>query len=61
MNKTACVNKKVYVKKHQLPICCPQPGEEIFNAHPKIYLSLDEKNREATCPYCSTVYVLVDE
>jgi len=43
-----------------LPLSCPMPKMVLWNAHPKVYLPIEEK-KEATCPYCSTHYTLIDE
>lgn len=53
-------NHKVYaVKRKDLPLSCPLPGQELWNMHPRVYLPI-EKTGEATCPYCGTRYVLED-
>ena len=35
-----------------LPLSCPMPGMASWNAHPRVYLPIEETG-EATCPYCS--------
>ena len=47
----------VIVRGDQLPLCCPLPGDGVWNAHPRVYLPI-EKGGEAQCPYCSTRYQL---
>lgn len=42
-----------------LPVCCPLPGQPVWNAHPRVYLPI-LKTGMATCPYCSAQYVLKD-
>lgn len=47
------------VKRSQLPLSCPMPEHKLWNSHPRVYLPI-EKTGEATCPYCSAHYRLVD-
>jgi len=52
--------KSVYqVSRDDLPLSCPTPGQKLWNSHPRVYLPI-EKTGEATCPYCSAHYLLVD-
>ena len=46
-----------FITKMDLPLSCPLPSASQWNAHPRVFLTLDEENK-ATCPYCSTVYIL---
>lgn len=46
-----------FITKKDLPLSCPLPSASQWNAHPRVYLTLDAENK-ATCPYCSTVYIL---
>ncbi len=46
-----------FITKNDLPLSCPLPSASQWNAHPRVFLMLDEENR-ATCPYCSMVYIL---
>ena len=48
------------VTAKDLPLSCPMPKMVLWNAHPRVYLAIEEK-KEATCPYCNTHYKLVDE
>jgi uncharacterized Zn-finger protein len=48
------------VRRSDLPLHCPLPSMYLWNSHPKVYLPI-EATREATCPYCSTSYELVDD
>ncbi len=45
------------VKEQELPIACPTPDMALWSEHPRVFLSF-EKTGEATCPYCSTHYIL---
>lgn len=49
----------IKVSREQLPLSCPQPEDDVWNMHPRVYLSVD-KTGEAVCPYCGTKYVLQD-
>lgn len=40
-----------------LPLHCPMPGESLWNAHPRVFLPIEDKG-EILCPYCSTLYRL---
>ncbi|HET9048801.1 MAG TPA: zinc-finger domain-containing protein [Chiayiivirga sp.] len=48
--------KRVEVTRADLRLSCPMPGTALWNMHPQVYLPVDADG-EATCPYCSTVYV----
>ncbi len=47
------------VKRGELPLSCPRPGEELWSMHPRVFLSI-EKTGEVVCPYCGARYQLVD-
>ena len=63
MSNTATAHKAneriIKVSREQLPLSCPQPEDEVWNMHPRVYLPV-EKTGEAVCPYCGTRYVLQD-
>ncbi len=40
-----------------LPLHCPTPSQQLWNTHPRVFLSI-EQTGEALCPYCGTRYVL---
>ena len=46
-----------FISKQDLPVSCPLPSASQWNSHPRVFLTLDEEGK-ATCPYCSTVYIL---
>ncbi len=52
-------SKLVKVSREDLPLACPRPGDEVWNMHPRVYLSI-EKTGEASCPYCGARYQLSD-
>lgn len=53
----ACAHKTVTIHSKELPLSCPTPEVALWNAHPKVYLPIDQTGKE-TCPYCGTKYVL---
>lgn len=55
----ACTQQKQTIHSNQLPLSCPNEGNEVWNAHPRVFLPI-EKTGEETCPYCGTVYILKD-
>jgi len=55
----ANTQKRVEVSRADLPISCPLPNQKLWNAHPRVYLPLEDGG-EASCPYCGTHYVLID-
>lgn len=51
---------RVEVSRADLPLSCPQPNQKIWNAHPRVYLPIEETG-EVICPYCGTHYTLKDK
>ena len=47
------------VSRSALPLSCPTPEMALWNAHPRVYLPI-EATGSATCPYCGTLFVLID-
>lgn len=47
------------VHRADLPLSCPTPEQKLWNAHPRVYLPIQETG-SAICPYCSAHYTLVD-
>lgn len=47
------------ISEKDLPLCCPLPKDPLWNAHPRVYLPIEETGK-VCCPYCSTEYVLKD-
>lgn len=41
-----------------LPFCCPPPGRESWNKHPRVFLPLSAAKPVAACPYCGARYEL---
>jgi len=48
------------ITSHDLPLSCPLPSVSQWNSHPRVFLNLDKEGK-ATCPYCSTTYILKQE
>ncbi len=65
MSQTATVpanaQTRYEVRRADLPLCCPTPEMALWNSHPRVYLPIqDAADRQAKCPYCGSVFVLVD-
>jgi uncharacterized Zn-finger protein len=59
--KPACTQRRYEITAKELPLSCPSREMAVWNAHPRVYLPIeDEPNKEVRCPYCSAVYVLKD-
>lgn len=59
IKKQANAAKRYTVTRADLPLSCPMPDMVLWNAHPKVYLPIEETGEEL-CPYCSALYVLKD-
>lgn len=55
----ANTEKRYQVHRSDLPLSCPMPGQQLWNSHPRVYLPI-EATGEATCPYCSARFELID-
>jgi uncharacterized Zn-finger protein len=55
--KTANRARLVEVTAADLPLHCPTPNQILWNAHPRVFLTIEDTG-EALCPYCGTRYVL---
>tara|TARA_Y100000588_G_C14237004_1_gene917787 strand:- start:765 stop:959 length:195 start_codon:yes stop_codon:yes gene_type:complete len=59
-NKTpSCTEQVQKITKADLPLSCPTDHMVLWNAHPKVYLPIEETGQE-TCPYCGTCFELID-
>jgi uncharacterized Zn-finger protein len=56
----ACSKKSYTVHRHDLPLSCPTNEMELWNAHPKVYLPIEETGIEI-CPYCGSKFILEDQ
>jgi uncharacterized Zn-finger protein len=50
----------VEVKTSDLPIHCPVEGSSLWNSHPRVYIAVAENDGESRCPYCGTIYKLIE-
>lgn len=57
--KQPAADARYEVSRTDLPLSCPLPNRELWNAHPRVYLPI-EQTGYAKCPYCGAEYVLVD-
>ncbi len=55
--KTQNTRREIEVSVDDLPLHCPTPAMQLWNAHPRVFLPID-KTGEAQCPYCGTLYRL---
>jgi len=55
--KQACTKRRIEVSLAQLPLSCPPLDDRVWDAHPRVYLPLEEK-KALDCPYCGTHYIL---
>ena len=60
MQEEKTVNKARYIEvmAKDLPLHCPMPSQVLWNAHPRVFLPIEETG-EALCPYCGTRYKLI--
>ena len=58
--KIACSEKTHTIHPKDLPLSCPMDGMTLWNAHPKVYLPIENSGVE-TCPYCGTKYILAND
>lgn len=58
-SKESCTEKRYEIHRADLPLSCPMPEMKIWNAHPRVYLDI-EQNGEVLCPYCGATYTLVE-
>jgi uncharacterized Zn-finger protein len=49
--------RELDIDVHDLPLHCPMPSMVLWNAHPRVFLPI-EQTGEAQCPYCGTRYRL---
>ncbi len=59
-SNASCQFKVIHVGKKDLPLSCPMPSMSLWNAHPKVYLPIEDSKTE-TCPYCGTQFLLDEE
>lgn len=57
MERNKVLKKEYVITESELPLSCPMPDTELWNAHPRVFLPID-RTGEAVCPYCSAHYTL---
>ena len=55
MSKQNITQRFIEITAADLPLACPMPNMNLWNAHPKVMIPLHEGG-EARCPYCGTLY-----
>ena len=53
----ACTKQHYEISEKDLPLSCPPRDERVWDAHPRVYLPIEEQG-ESVCPYCGTKYIL---
>ena len=53
MGKNKKINKQKSIKLEKI-FCA---GGEDGDGHPKVYLSIGEKEKSISCPYCGNVFI----
>lgn len=56
----ACTASRIVVQQADLPLSCPPRDDRVWDAHPRVYLPIEEALGKIDCPYCGTEYVLKD-
>jgi uncharacterized Zn-finger protein len=54
----ACTRRHYEITASDLPLSCPQRDERVWDAHPRVYLPIEDLGGKAVCPYCEAEYVL---
>lgn len=57
--KQACTQHRYEVLRADLPVCCPPVDSRVWDAHPRVYLPIEQTGR-AVCPYCDAEFILKD-
>lgn len=55
--EVACAKRRENITQADLPLACPPRDTRVWDAHPRVYLPIEEVGK-ITCPYCGTLYVL---
>ncbi|MBA3661477.1 MAG: zinc-finger domain-containing protein [Gammaproteobacteria bacterium] len=56
-DKQACTKRRYEISHQDLPLSCPPRDRRIWDAHPRVYLPIEELG-SVVCPYCGAEYVL---
>lgn len=57
IDKQACTARHYEITRADLPLSCPRLDERVWDAHPRVYLPIEETGH-VVCPYCETEYTL---
>lgn len=58
---TLNTEKECHIKRSDLPLSCPSAQTALWCAHPKVFIPIEtSESKTARCPYCSTLYRLID-
>lgn len=53
--------RDVAIKRSELPLHCPRDDSAGWCAHPRVFLPIEKSAQHSCrCPYCGTLYRLVD-
>ncbi len=52
----ACEQRHYEVEPSDLPLSCPTVDMRVWDAHPRVYLSMT--TGQARCPYCSAQFAI---
>ena len=58
-DEQACTQRQIKVNDSELPLSCPPRDERVWDAHPRVYLPIEEQG-EVVCPYCGTKFILLN-
>jgi len=58
-DKQACTKRHYDITVRDLPLSCPPRDERVWDAHPRVYLPIEEAGGEVVCPYCEATYTLI--
>lgn len=58
--KPACTQKVYQVTRNELPLSCPTKEMRLWDAHPQVYLPIEQTGKEK-CPYCGAMFELVGD
>lgn len=53
----ACTQRRYEVTQADLPLSCPPGDMRVWDAHPRVYLPIEETG-QVNCPYCGALFVL---
>jgi uncharacterized Zn-finger protein len=59
VKKQAATAVRYEITQNDLPLSCPMPNMYLWDAHPKVFLPIEETG-VFSCPYCNTEYYLKD-